>query len=268
MDFLKNMKGLKSFLFYGAFLVVLLIVVSTIFNHYGNESLKYSELIDYFKNEQVKYFEIEGDVLTFQLAGEEQLQSEKFTLFSTSRFLDQIQPYVDSAIEHGVMENYDVQPPASIPAWVSYIPYILFFAVILFFGFFLINQMNAANGGGRAMNFARAKLRIGDPNKKKIRFSDVAGADEEKEELKEVVEFLKNPKQFTDLGARIPRGILMVGPPGTGKTYMAKATAGEADVPFFSISGSDFVELYVGVGASRVRDCRKDNNHQFDQSFL
>ncbi|MBQ2915895.1 MAG: AAA family ATPase, partial [Clostridia bacterium] len=115
-------------------------------------------------------------------------------------------------------------------------------------------MMNQMNGGGKAMSFGKAKLKTGDSSKKKVTFADVAGADEEKEELTEVVEFLKNPSRYTEMGAHIPRGILLVGPPGTGKTYLAKAASGEAGVPFFSISGSDFVELYVGVGASRVRD--------------
>ncbi|MBR6556873.1 MAG: AAA family ATPase, partial [Clostridia bacterium] len=122
------------------------------------------------------------------------------------------------------------------------------------FGFMWFFLMNQANGGGKAMNFSKAKTRTIAPDKKKITFADVAGAEEEKEELWEIVEFLKNPKKFADIGARIPKGVLMVGPPGTGKTYLAKAVAGEAGVPFLSISGSDFVEMFVGVGASRVRD--------------
>ena len=128
------------------------------------------------------------------------------------------------------------------------IPFIIIF--ILFF--FLLNQ--AQGGGNRVMNFGKSKAKLYDNEKKKVRFEDVAGADEEKQELVEVVEFLKDPRKFDAIGARIPKGILLVGPPGTGKTLLARAVAGEAGVPFFSISGSDFVEMFVGVGASRVRD--------------
>ena len=150
--------------------------------------------------------------------------------------------------------QYDLIPQTQTPVWVSAIPYVLIIIMIAVFGFFMFGQMNGGGGAGKAMSFSNARLKLGNDSKAKVMFKDVAGADEEKEELAEVVDFLKNPKRFTDLGARIPRGILMVGSPGTGKTYLARATAGEAGVPFFQISGSDFVELYVGVGASRVRD--------------
>ena len=128
------------------------------------------------------------------------------------------------------------------------------FIIIFILFFFLINQAQGGGGGGRVMNFGKSKARLYDTEKKKITFDDVAGADEEKQELVEVVEFLKDPRKFARLGARIPKGVLLVGPPGTGKTLLARAAAGEAGVPFFSISGSDFVEMFVGVGASRVRD--------------
>ncbi|MBQ1965905.1 MAG: ATP-dependent zinc metalloprotease FtsH, partial [Clostridia bacterium] len=220
------------------------------------EDAKYSDIVEYFKTEQVAEFKIVGNKLTYKLKAEEgeTAKEETFVLYSTARFLDQVQPYIDSAVEHGVLEKgYDIQQAASVPIWVTFIPYVLIFGALLFFGWFMMRQMSGGGKGG-AMGFSRAKLKLADSGKNKVTFNDVAGADEEKEELQEIVEFLKNPKKYTDLGARIPRGVLMVGPPGTGKTYMAKATAGEAGVPFFSISGSDFVELYVGVGASRVRD--------------
>ena len=128
------------------------------------------------------------------------------------------------------------------------IPFVIIF--ILFF--FLLNQ--AQGGGGKVMNFGKSRARLYNEEKKKVTFDDVAGADEEKQELVEVVEFLKDPRKFAAVGARIPKGVLLIGPPGTGKTLLARAVAGEAGVPFFSISGSDFVEMFVGVGASRVRD--------------
>ncbi|ANU20874.1 cell division protein FtsH [Planococcus plakortidis] len=137
--------------------------------------------------------------------------------------------------------------------WVSFFTGIIPFIIIFILFFFLLNQ-SQGGGGGRVMNFGKSKAKLYDDQKQKVRFDDVAGADEEKQELVEVVDFLKDPKRFGEIGARIPKGILLVGPPGTGKTLLARAVAGEAGVPFFSISGSDFVEMFVGVGASRVRD--------------
>ena len=142
--------------------------------------------------------------------------------------------------------------PLTTPWILEWLPFILMIGLMLFFGWFLMRQQ--MGGNGKVMNFGRSRAQMSDPSKNKIRFADVAGAVEEKEELKELVDFLRNPRTYLALGARIPKGVLLVGPPGTGKTLLAKAVAGEADVPFFSISGSDFVEMFVGVGASRVRD--------------
>ena len=142
--------------------------------------------------------------------------------------------------------------PLTTPWILEWLPFILMIGLMLFFWWFLMRQQ--MGGNGKVMNFGRSRAQMSDPSKNKIRFADVAGAVEEKEELKELVDFLRNPSTYLALGARIPKGVLLVGPPGTGKTLLAKAVAGEADVPFFSISGSDFVEMFVGVGASRVRD--------------
>ncbi len=139
-------------------------------------------------------------------------------------------------------------------AWVSFFTGLVPFIIIFILFFFLLNQAQGGGGGGRVMNFGKSKAKLHTDEKKKVGFDDVAGADEEKQELVEVVDFLKDPRKFIEVGARIPKGILLVGPPGTGKTLLARAVAGEAEVPFFSISGSDFVEMFVGVGASRVRD--------------
>ncbi|MDG5790001.1 ATP-dependent metallopeptidase FtsH/Yme1/Tma family protein, partial [Evansella sp. AB-P1] len=136
--------------------------------------------------------------------------------------------------------------------WVNFFTAIIPFVIIFILFFFLLSQ--AQGGGSRVMNFGKSKAKLVSEDKKKARFKDVAGADEEKQELVEVVDFLKDPRKFSQIGARIPKGVLLVGPPGTGKTLLARAVAGEAGVPFFSISGSDFVEMFVGVGASRVRD--------------
>ena len=146
----------------------------------------------------------------------------------------------------------DVLPAKETSGWVTFFTSIIPFIIIFILFFFLMNQ--AQGGGSRVMNFGKSKAKLYNEDKKKVRFKDVAGADEEKQELVEVVEFLKDPRKFAELGARIPKGVLLVGPPGTGKTLLARAVAGEAGVPFFSISGSDFVEMFVGVGASRVRD--------------
>ena len=151
----------------------------------------------------------------------------------------------------------EYRAPVVVPWWYDFLPYLIMLIIMAVIWFVMIRSQ--AGGGGKVMNFGKSRARMQDPTKNKITFADVAGADEEKEELQEMVDFLKNPRNYTELGARIPKGVLLVGPPGTGKTLLAKAVAGEAGVPFFSISGSDFVEMFVGVGASRVRDL-------FDQS--
>ena len=150
--------------------------------------------------------------------------------------------------------SFDIEyrAPVTVPWWYEFIPYLIMVGIMVVFWVVMMRAQGA--GGGKVMNFGRSHARMQDASKNKVTFADVAGADEEKEELQEMVDFLKNPKSYTELGARIPKGVLLVGPPGTGKTLLAKAVAGEAGVPFFSISGSDFVEMFVGVGASRVRD--------------
>ena len=146
----------------------------------------------------------------------------------------------------------EYRAPVVIPWWYDFLPYLIMLVILGVFWFVMIRAQGG--GGGRVMSFGKSRARIQDPARNKVTFADVAGAVEEKEELREMVDFLKNPKSYTEAGARIPKGVLLVGPPGTGKTLLAKAVAGEAGVPFFSISGSDFVEMFVGVGASRVRD--------------
>ncbi|MEG0229329.1 MAG: AAA family ATPase, partial [Oscillospiraceae bacterium] len=170
----------------------------------------------------------------------------------TRGFIDYIQPKI---IEYNIENTnnqikYELIPIKDNSLLFSFLPMIIMVGLLVVFYFVIMRQ---ANGGNKAMNFGKAKIKPAD-NKRKVTFADVAGADEEKEELEEIVDFLKNPKEFNEMGARIPKGVLLVGPPGTGKTLLAKAVSGEAGVPFFSISGSDFVEMFVGVGASRVRD--------------
>ena len=176
-----------------------------------------------------------------------------YDLYSFSVFYEDFHDLIWEQSEAGIIEAYEYEPGGSIPWWVSIIPY----AILLIGGFALwyvmMNRMSAGGAGGVA-RFSKARTRLGSDEKNKKTFQDVAGCDEEKEELAEIVDFLKDPKAYTAMGARIPKGVLLVGPPGTGKTLLAKAVAGEANVQFLSISGSDFVELYVGVGAGRVRD--------------
>ncbi len=154
---------------------------------------------------------------------------------------------------HDLGFSVEYRAPVNIPWWYEFIPYLIMLALMAAFWIFMLRSQNGMGGRG-VMNFSRSRAKLADQTKNRITFADVAGAEEEKEELAEMVDFLKNPKGYSEMGARIPKGVLLVGPPGTGKTLLAKAVAGEAGVPFFSISGSDFVEMFVGVGASRVRD--------------
>lgn len=252
------MKKFKSTIFYIAIFAILIVVASFLFSQSSSKAIKYSDLIELFESGQIRSFEINDNTLIYYTwednpdASQEATKSAEYTLYSPTWFMDDVRESVETQLENGTMESYDLTPRAETPFWVSLIPYLLLAGLLIFFVLFMTNQMNG--GAGKAMSFGRARLKNGNNPKRKITFDDVAGADEEKEEMAEIVEFLKNPKKFLDLGARIPRGVLLIGSPGTGKTYLAKAVAGEAGVPFFSISGSDFVELYVGVGASRVRD--------------
>ncbi|MBE6600063.1 MAG: AAA family ATPase, partial [Ruminococcaceae bacterium] len=156
---------------------------------------------------------------------------------------------IDAGIANGTITGtVEIEPEAEIPWWVSYLPFIIIIILAVVLWLYMIRQTSGGKGGaGRLNSFGKAKVKTPTADGKKVLFSDVAGADEEKAELEEVVQFLKNPSKFQRLGAKIPHGVLLVGPPGTGKTLLAKAVAGEAGVPFFSISGSDFVEMYVGV---------------------
>lgn len=165
---------------------------------------------------------------------------------------DQFIKLIDDAYAQGKIDTIDFEKVSTPPWWLEMLP--MFAMVILFVFFWVFFIQQSQGGGNRVMSFGKSKARMVSDDKHKVRFSDVAGADEEKEELEEIVQFLKEPKKYVELGARIPKGVLLVGPPGTGKTLLAKAVAGEAGTPFFSISGSDFVEMFVGVGASRVRD--------------
>ena len=228
------------------------------------ETITYGELVEAFEQNKVTKFEVDSNAkisITYYPknaeTGEWSTETKAISYkFSYDFQLEEINKLAEDNYkktgDEKVLVTYNYAEPKETSWFLTYLPYIILILVIVFFYIFMIGQ--ASGKGGRIGGFSRAKVKLGANEKNPVRFADVAGADEEKEELQEVVEFLRNPAKFTKLGARIPRGVLLVGPPGTGKTLLAKAVAGEAGVPFYSISGSDFVEMYVGVGASRVRD--------------
>ncbi|WP_440137552.1 ATP-dependent zinc metalloprotease FtsH [Merdimmobilis hominis] len=218
--------------------------------------VKYSTILGYFEDQKVRDFELDYGTGDLSLVIEE--DGKRRTVVSSVPnslyFMDQIQDDIDKYNEAnpGDKLTYQILPPVEAPWWVQMLPTLLLIGAMVVFWFMMMRQ-SRGSGGGNVMGFGKAKARTPDEGRK-VTFADVAGADEEKAELVEIVEFLKNPAKFNSLGARIPKGVLLMGPPGTGKTLLARAVAGEAGVPFFSISGSDFVEMFVGVGASRVRD--------------
>ena len=273
----------KILILYVLLIGVIIVALSTMFSKTETEVLKYSDIVDYFKYDAVKSFVIdENNIITMEVydldklkelintpstdtgdASEsdtatvtppsiEGLETKKieYRLQSLSLFINDCAPYY---MNNENLVEYDIEPDSVVPWWVSFLPYVV--VIVIFIIIWVVVMKQASGGGPAKMNsFGKARVKTPQNDKNKVLFKDVAGADEEKEELKEVVEFLKDPVRFSKLGAKIPHGVLLVGPPGTGKTLLAKAVAGEAGVPFFSISGSDFVEMYVGVGASRVRD--------------
>lgn len=244
--------NIKAILFY-LLLIVGIIWASTWYLSQGNaEKLKYSDIVDLFQNEQVEKFVVTtNDELVITKKGSD--TPITYRLRSVEMFREDVGALYREQHEKKIIKDYNFEEPKELPWFVGLLPYAIVVVLFVVLWFYMMNQ--AVGGKGGKMNsFGRAKTKLGSQEKNKVLFSDVAGADEEKEELKEVVDFLRNPAKFSELGAKIPRGVLLVGPPGTGKTLLAKAVAGEAKVPFFSISGSDFVEMYVGVGASRVRD--------------
>jgi len=226
------------------------------------KTVKYNQIIALFENEKVKGYSLDfgNNKLTLNLTEKDkEFGSDKvtYTVPSITLFFEDIEPYVDAYNEGKEPENrmqYDHIAAKPTPWWVTMLPTLLLIGGFAVFYIFLFKRMqDGGMGGGKISSFGKAKI-ASDKNGRKTTFKDVAGADEEKAELAEIVDFLKSPKKFNELGARIPKGVLLMGPPGTGKTLLARAVAGEAGVPFFSISGSDFVEMFVGVGASRVRD--------------
>ncbi len=221
------------------------------------EKANYSEVIAKFYNNEISEFSLNINKRELIYTQRSDKKEYKYTVPSSDIFYNDINEYVveynkKAKPEDKVKYNYE---PGNEGSWIiSFLPTILLGAVLIIMSVFMFKRMGKMMGGDSTMNFGKVKAKKLTDDGRKTMFTDVAGADEEKEELAEIVEFLKSPKKFNDMGARIPKGVLLVGPPGTGKTLLARAVAGEAGVPFFSISGSDFVEMFVGVGASRVRD--------------
>ena len=224
----------------------------------STEKTDYSEIISLIEQNKISEFELNlynGD-LSYKLRSDDK-KIHHFTVANYSIFYEDISDTVKEINKNAKSDGEKITfnyVRGGEGAWLTnMLPSLLLFGGIIVFYIFMMRRMNSTMGTDKTLGFGKAKIKKADPNKKTT-FADVAGAEEEKEEMEEIVEFLKSPKKFTELGARIPKGVLLVGPPGTGKTLLARAVAGEADVPFFSISGSDFVEMFVGVGASRVRD--------------
>ena len=247
-----NKKKTRNLLMYIGIPIVVILLISMIFN-FAPKGKTYdtSELIGYFQDGKVARYELNYGTGAIKIILNDKDKTEiKGVVPEPIEFRNDIKEYEDNNKD---ME-YNLVRAADNSFLMSLLPTIIGIALLVAFWFFIMKKMSAGGLGGKEMNFGKAKIKDTNDEKRKTTFDDVAGADEEKEELEEIVEFLKNPDKFNALGARIPKGVLLVGPPGTGKTLLARAVAGEAGVPFFSISGSDFVEMFVGVGASRVRD--------------
>lgn len=247
--------NLRDMGFYALIIIILISTIVILRQANGNNDLIYSEVRDLFETKKVERFLVDGKTLTVTLAEPiDGTYTFTYELASFDVFYNDLHTLIDQQHAQGIIKEYDYPAGFEAPWWFSFLPYVVLIIVMALIWYFMFSRAAASGGGDRTAKFGKARTKTSYDEKKKTTFADVAGADEEKEELQEIVEFLRNPKRFISLGARIPKGVLLVGPPGTGKTLIAKAVAGEAGVQFLSISGSDFVELYVGVGASRVRD--------------
>lgn len=241
-------KSLKSISFYAILFMIILLLVTYLYSSPSTEVKVYSDLVRDVQSGLVGKLVVVDDTATVTLLDKTQYE---VTIPSKTIFHNDLWDTLKKQIDAGTL-TYDPQPTPTVPWWLSMLPG--FILVLLFIAFWVFFMNDKSGGGSRgAMSFGKSRTKMSH-NDTNVKFDDVAGEDEEKEELTEVVDFLKDPAKYQKMGARIPKGVLLVGPPGTGKTLLAKAVAGEAGVPFFSISGSDFVEMFVGVGASRVRD--------------
>ncbi|MEA5014042.1 MAG: ATP-dependent zinc metalloprotease FtsH [Candidatus Limiplasma sp.] len=262
----KTQRGLMGYVVLIAIFILIAVILNGGISTAVNRRIEYPELLNEIKADQVQAVAIRGTSLVGLRRGTTVAQADfpernyDFETTIGADFIDTVRQM--TATQKGVsLEQVSVndlpfsveyRPPIVTPWYMEFIPFLLIIGVSMLLWYFVMARQGGGNS--KVMNFGKSRARISDPSKNPITFKDVAGAKEEKEELQEMVDFLKNPKAYTEMGARIPKGVLLVGPPGTGKTLLAKAVAGEANAPFFSISGSDFVEMFVGVGASRVRD--------------
>ena len=262
---MENKKSWRSLLLYLGIPIVIIIIIVMVIGNMPQKTMKYSEILNYFETQQVTEFDLDlgsGAMVLTLSDGDESKKKEptqiQYSVPNVTILYEDIKPYIEEYNKDhpDAKMVYNYQRPRDNSWLTALLPTVLLFAGIGVFYWIFMKKFAAMGMGGdsKQMNFGKAKIKDMNDEKRKTTFADVAGADEEKEELREIVEFLKNPKRFNELGARIPKGVLLVGPPGTGKPLLARAVAGEAGVPFFSISGSDFVEMFVGVGASRVRD--------------
>ncbi len=254
-------KHVRNLLIYAGVPILIIIVVYMFLMSTPQKTLQYSEILQYFKDEKVSEFVVDTGNGNMEMIVNETDGTKKkisYKLANLTFFREDTLPYIEAYNEGKApvdQMKYEYQPASDMPWLLSFLPtIILIVAMVLLYVFMMRRMTQGLDGGSKTMNFGKAKVKQVSDEKRKTTFADVAGADEEKEELREIVDFLKNSRKFNELGARVPKGVLLVGPPGTGKTLLARAVAGEAGVPFFSISGSDFVEMFVGVGASRVRD--------------
>ncbi len=248
----------------GFYVIMLVLMLASVYSMLKDATpaveLTYSDVLNLFKEEKVDSFALSMDgelVIRLKEKDEKGLDTYTVEMASFSAFYNDLNGIIQEQLDAGTLKEYDYIPAEEPSMWLSFIPYLLMLLVFGGFWFFMMRKVQGGDGGGGMggiARFGKARTRLGSEEKQKKTFADVAGADEEKAELEEIVGFLKDPKAYDAMGAHIPKGVLLVGPPGTGKTLLAKAVAGEANVEFLSISGSDFVELYVGVGASRVRD--------------
>lgn len=253
--------------------IALFLVMSSLLNPQTSDEDKkvYSDYIQYFVDDQVEEFTLDLGTGKIQMLLRPEYRTDinkdgmvndkdtvSYTVPNVNHFVSVLDPILEAVNTDDNPNNnvkYDYTPVKDTSWLISWLPIILLIVMMVIMFITTRRSLNSMDGGpGKIMGFGKAKIKKASDGGRKTTFNDVAGADEEKEELREVVEFLKDPRRFTELGARVPKGVLLVGPPGTGKTLLARAVAGEAGVPFFSMSGSDFVEMYVGVGASRVRD--------------
>ncbi|HBC97910.1 MAG TPA: cell division protein FtsH [Clostridium sp.] len=229
------------------FILVILAALLLLRTDNNSVSITFNDFQKDWLNNDIKSFQLREDKMTVQGS------LKNGTPYETVVPSERLFQFIGQHPRDGEVQEMYVKP-STMPMWVQYLPTVLVILMLVAFWFMFMQQSQGGGGNRSVMNFGKSRAKMASPDKQKVTFADVAGADEEKEELAEIVDFLKQPKKYIEMGARIPKGVLLVGPPGTGKTLLAKAISGEAGVPFFSISGSDFVEMFVGVGASRVRD--------------